>query len=206
MELQNPNCQCSWMAHLEKEIRPRKLKNLILPGAHDSNTYSISKLKTLAPFARCQTKSLFEQLCLGIRFLDLRVGHFLSEKTKHIVQKDISENSSLVRSTQQSSVKGEPEPATSNLSTITKNSASYRFRKGKTVFELDESEKKKIALRFKGSIFGQKLGAKSGIDWELDFRNVVGSYRSGIPQMLGKSTFYLNFVNLVGLDGDGVRI
>ena len=119
------------------------------------------------------------------------MGHFLSEKTKHIVQKDISDNSSVLRSTQQSSAKG--EPATSNLSTLTKNSASYLYRKGKTVFELDESEKKKIALRFKGSIFGQKLGAKSGIDWELDFRNVVGSYRSSNTGVLGKSNYGLDF-------------
>lgn len=210
MELPNPNCQCQWMGNLEKEIRSRKLKNLIIPGAHDSNTYSISKLKTLAPFARCQSKSLFDQLCLGVRFFDIRVGHFLSSETKKIVIQDISENDSVLksnksfnapkkldtnlRSTKQNTGISGRNHNQSDWSVLTKNSTNSKFLKSKNVFELEESEKRKIALRFKGSIFDQKIQPKSKINWGLDLKSVLGSYKSGLTDFIGKSNiFFLTF-------------
>ena len=46
---------------------------LSIPGTHDSGSYNIKNITT--PFARCQNKSLEEQLNMGCRFLDIRLGY-----------------------------------------------------------------------------------------------------------------------------------
>lgn len=56
------------MSYIPKDVR---LKDLIIPGTHDSNT-TILNSKLLVPFSQCQKLNIFEQLSFGVRYLDLR--------------------------------------------------------------------------------------------------------------------------------------
>ena len=96
--MKQPNEQ--WMADIADHIVHRKLREVVLPGTHDSGTYSISSASPLSPdedlpewvkfirgipvlnkwvddiianWARAQGKNITEQLEAGIRYLDLRV-------------------------------------------------------------------------------------------------------------------------------------
>ena len=55
-----------WMAKLPNS---RSLKDLCIPGTHDTATWKMS------PSAKCQWRNIQEQLNDGIRFLDVRVGY-----------------------------------------------------------------------------------------------------------------------------------
>jgi hypothetical protein len=48
-----------------------RLRSLVIPGTHDSNTNTL-KTKILKTFAVCQKFTVYEQLVLGIRYLDIR--------------------------------------------------------------------------------------------------------------------------------------
>eukprot|EP01071_Lankesteria_metandrocarpae_P006088 Lankesteria_metandrocarpae@DN4236_c0_g1_i1.p1 len=71
----------SWMAN----TRDRSIWKLCFPATHNSATYHIRAQGALyifsaliAPFCKCQTLSILDQLYMGIRFLDIRVrrgGH-----------------------------------------------------------------------------------------------------------------------------------
>ena len=90
----------SWMADSASAIENRSLKNIVLPGTHDSGTYAVSATSTLAPaqdipqwvnavyglgltglavmqviadWAKTQGYTIRQQLDAGIRYLDLRV-------------------------------------------------------------------------------------------------------------------------------------
>lgn len=52
-----------WMKSVSDNTR---LSDLSIPGTHDS----VAKLSL--PYAQCQTKSIYEQLKMGVRFLDIR--------------------------------------------------------------------------------------------------------------------------------------
>lgn len=64
----------NWMKELHKTNPEIKLRDMKIPASHDSATYSISKYKCCASVAKCQRLSLYEQLCHGIRFFDIRIG------------------------------------------------------------------------------------------------------------------------------------
>ena len=55
-----------WMKNIPDETI---LSEINMPGSHDSAT----RFCQLSYFARCQRSSVFEQLCAGVRLLDLRV-------------------------------------------------------------------------------------------------------------------------------------
>lgn len=74
----------NWMSILNKKICHKKLKNLIIPGSHDSNTHTITNTFFSKKFARCQKINIYEQMKIGIRFLDLRFG---SKEEKILIDK-----------------------------------------------------------------------------------------------------------------------
>mmetsp|Transcript_24108 Transcript_24108/g.29687 ORF Transcript_24108/g.29687 Transcript_24108/m.29687 type:complete len:208 (-) Transcript_24108:1210-1833(-) len=53
----------------------KHILSLYLPGTHNAGAYkkSTSYNNFLKPFAICQTSSVYEQCCKGIRFFDLRI-------------------------------------------------------------------------------------------------------------------------------------
>lgn len=63
---------CRWMELLYPQISSKRLSDILIPGTHNSNTYTVKGL--LKPFARNQKFDIYTQLSLGIRFLDLRYG------------------------------------------------------------------------------------------------------------------------------------
>lgn len=56
----------NWMAELSDDLL---LSEITLPGTHDSATQFVS----FSDMARCQDKSIYDQLRLGTRFLDIRL-------------------------------------------------------------------------------------------------------------------------------------
>jgi hypothetical protein len=97
----------SWMKDLAPVIKHKPLRDLVIPGTHDSATYKIGSFSTIAPkgdipqwvdvvyaspfigwgvkkiianWARAQDKSITQQLEAGIRYLDLRVVRWKDDK------------------------------------------------------------------------------------------------------------------------------
>ena len=62
-----------WMAYYGDILGKLTLTEMTLPGTHDSGTHD-PVLPFATPWVRTQDKSLREQLNLGIRVLDLRIG------------------------------------------------------------------------------------------------------------------------------------
>ncbi|KAG6517865.1 uncharacterized protein LOC122056191 [Zingiber officinale] len=61
----------AWMSALGPgELR---LNQIVWPGTHDSATDCIGIPCITRPFAQCQSSSIYRQLCLGARLLDVRV-------------------------------------------------------------------------------------------------------------------------------------
>lgn len=98
-----------WMKLAQTAIRSKKICEVVLPGSHDSGTYSItpdcpyahnfksSKFLTkilpkigldgttrriFSKWAITQTRNIYDQLCDGIRYLDIRICY--NEGTMHI--------------------------------------------------------------------------------------------------------------------------
>lgn len=68
MPIQQANVDyASWMSGLDKD---KQISELAIPGTHDSGSFGW----WLGGAARCQTRSILQQLNDGIRHLDLRVG------------------------------------------------------------------------------------------------------------------------------------
>ena len=80
-----------WMEKLPKK---KKLKDLVIPGSHDSGTFSLDKNMEIGPdepnlirkfgklvkpvvynWSVTQSMTIYQQLSSGIRYLDLRVAH-----------------------------------------------------------------------------------------------------------------------------------
>lgn len=64
----------TWMKELAEKNPDIKVRELILPGTHDTGTYSISKFKCCSNIAITQTQSVYEQLCSGVRYIDIRLA------------------------------------------------------------------------------------------------------------------------------------
>ncbi|KAJ8767087.1 hypothetical protein K2173_012678 [Erythroxylum novogranatense] len=66
-----PEDRKNWMDGLN----PEKLhvNQIVWPGTHDSATNKIGIPCVSRPFAQCQSLSIYRQLCLGTRVLDIRV-------------------------------------------------------------------------------------------------------------------------------------
>jgi len=63
-----------WMTTLVESVSDITLRNLVIPGSHDSASYSIPSANLFSTIGRTQNTSIFEQLLQGIRFLDLRIA------------------------------------------------------------------------------------------------------------------------------------
>lgn len=74
-----------WMSTLP--LDKVRLKDVVWPGTHDSGTNGIGNPIT-RPFAECQSLSIYEQLCAGVRALDIRVEE--SRRVCHGVLKSYS--------------------------------------------------------------------------------------------------------------------
>lgn len=57
------------------ELNPEKvvIKQIVWPGTHDSATNKIGIPCITRPFAQCQSLSIYQQLVLGTRVIDIRV-------------------------------------------------------------------------------------------------------------------------------------
>ena len=67
--IQSVVSQTVWMEALGNKIINKSLKDLILPGTHDSGSFP----RDFTVGVRTQKKNFYEQLTLGIRYFDLRV-------------------------------------------------------------------------------------------------------------------------------------
>jgi len=69
---EDAGCWADWMAKLPNHL---PIAHVSLPGTHNSASYGISKahLTAVMKASRCQKRDLNSQLCMGVRFLDLRV-------------------------------------------------------------------------------------------------------------------------------------
>ncbi|KAI4299881.1 hypothetical protein L6164_033302 [Bauhinia variegata] len=67
----HPSDRKNWMS----ELNPDKIliNQIVWPGTHDSATNKIGIPLVTRPFAQCQTLSIYEQLVMGTRVLDIRV-------------------------------------------------------------------------------------------------------------------------------------
>ena len=62
-----------WMSKIDAN---KKLRNVVLPGTHNSASSTISKWSLFSGVAVCQNLSIYQQLNAGARYLDVRVcGH-----------------------------------------------------------------------------------------------------------------------------------
>ncbi|WOL13166.1 hypothetical protein Cni_G21935 [Canna indica] len=73
----HPASRKTWMSELGRDRL--RINQIVWPGTHDSATNGIGIPVVTRPFAECQTISIYEQLALGARVLDVRV-----EKERHI--------------------------------------------------------------------------------------------------------------------------
>ncbi|KAK4284837.1 hypothetical protein QN277_001617 [Acacia crassicarpa] len=66
-----PQDRKNWMS----ELNPEKvhINKIVWPGTHDSATNKIGLPLITRPFAQCQSLSIYEQLVLGTRVLDIRI-------------------------------------------------------------------------------------------------------------------------------------
>jgi 1-phosphatidylinositol phosphodiesterase len=69
--MEPPKYLSTWVTNIPPHI---KLRHLILPGSHASNSSTIYKPKLGIPFMLSQTISVGKQLRAGIRFFDLKFG------------------------------------------------------------------------------------------------------------------------------------
>ncbi len=69
----------SWMGDLAPRLRSRKLSEIVIPGSHDSTTYSVDHPSVDVPFAQTQDHDLTDQLNDGIRQFDIRVEYTWNE-------------------------------------------------------------------------------------------------------------------------------
>lgn len=67
----HPSDRKKWMS----ELNPEKvvIKQIVWPGTHDSATNKIGIPCITRPFAQCQSLSIYQQLVLGTRVIDIRV-------------------------------------------------------------------------------------------------------------------------------------
>ena len=55
-----------WMSLIDPTTR---LKDLVIPGTHNSNTQCFKENKVESLYGMCQDLTVYEQLCLGCRYI-----------------------------------------------------------------------------------------------------------------------------------------
>ncbi|KAG0484985.1 hypothetical protein HPP92_009064 [Vanilla planifolia] len=68
----HPSDRSSWMTSL-CPLNKLRLSHIVWPGTHDSATDRIGVPLITRPFAQCQSRSIYSQLAVGVRVLDVRV-------------------------------------------------------------------------------------------------------------------------------------
>ncbi|XP_076757817.1 PI-PLC X domain-containing protein 1 [Xylocopa sonorina] len=70
--------QPTWMKIRKDILGPLRMRQIFLPGTHDSASYDVNGTKTniIANFAVTQDLDILGQLIHGVRYLDIRVGHY----------------------------------------------------------------------------------------------------------------------------------
>lgn len=63
-----------WMGNLVQSRPEITLGDMVIPGTHDSGSYSIDTFKLFSAVGRAQNVTVVEQLHRGARFLDLRIA------------------------------------------------------------------------------------------------------------------------------------
>jgi hypothetical protein len=63
-----------WMGNLVQSCPKVCLGDMVIPGTHDSASYSIDTFKLFSAVGRTQNVTVLEQLHRGARFLDLRIA------------------------------------------------------------------------------------------------------------------------------------
>jgi len=63
-----------WMSNLVQSVPDVVLGDIVIPGTHDSASYSIPPYKLFSAVGRTQNVSVLEQLHRGTRFLDLHIA------------------------------------------------------------------------------------------------------------------------------------
>lgn len=84
-----------WMNEMRKQIESTKIRQLFLPGTHDSASYKYNfdpnRMETLVSrYTLCQDDDILSQLVHGIRYLDIRVGYYRSNEEKFWANHGIS--------------------------------------------------------------------------------------------------------------------
>ena len=87
----------NWMGILAMHDPTIKLRNIIIPGTHNSASCTISESKLLSSTARCQCLSITEQLLSGVRFFDLRCGKKGEKSTDYGVVHGIMSGGSILQ-------------------------------------------------------------------------------------------------------------
>ncbi|KAF5182624.1 1-phosphatidylinositol phosphodiesterase [Thalictrum thalictroides] len=67
----HPKDRKNWMSGLDPTKIP--IHNIVWPGTHDSATNKIGIRFVSRPFAQCQSLSIYNQLVIGTRVLDIRI-------------------------------------------------------------------------------------------------------------------------------------
>lgn len=73
-----------WMTDLIEVAPEVKLRELIIPGTHDSASYMLSMWTPFSAAGRTQNVSVYEQLLRGARYLDLRVAGGCQEDPQNV--------------------------------------------------------------------------------------------------------------------------
>ncbi|CAL7939517.1 unnamed protein product [Xylocopa violacea] len=70
--------QPTWMNTRKDILGPLRMSQIFLPGTHDSASYDVNGTKSniIASFAVTQDLDILGQLIHGVRYLDIRVGHY----------------------------------------------------------------------------------------------------------------------------------
>jgi hypothetical protein len=63
-----------WMSEQKDVIGNMQLKDVVLPGTHDTATFNCTNILA-KPWTRCQSANILEQLESGIRFMDIRLRY-----------------------------------------------------------------------------------------------------------------------------------
>lgn len=77
-----PDESADWMGKLVDADPTIPLRQLVMPGTHDSASYSIAGWKPFSAVGRTQNLSVSDQLKSGIRYLDLRYAGASKDNTK----------------------------------------------------------------------------------------------------------------------------
>ncbi|KAH8329063.1 hypothetical protein KR074_002958 [Drosophila pseudoananassae] len=89
-----------WMNELKSLIGEMRLRDLFIPGTHDSGSYRpdfdpLLKESLVTKYALCQDDDIRGQLMHGVRYLDIRVGYYQNSEEKFFIYHGITKQRPL---------------------------------------------------------------------------------------------------------------